>query len=300
MKTMKLNRIFILALASSTLLGLTACRDNEVPGGSGSGGGVESSDCFFIEEQLAYNLTSNPTIIVPVARLSKGAEMTVNVNTTGSNLFSVPSSVVIENGNRIGELEVTYDPKSLTFNETYEMDITISGFTSIYGYEKVHVIIEYPTSYSEYGSGTIQEGWWGETENKTMFIRDYAENVYQCYLPECWGHDSGAGYPVQDYVFFWNKATNKLYIPVQAMGCEDWCIADQGAIACQFGGPGYKVGSAEWMSYIDKHYAAIGWAQPHYDPAKKSFYLSDSAAISPTTGAVVYGTAGSPDVFTLD
>ena len=296
---MKLSRIFMLALAAVTLAGVTACRDNEIAGG-GASGGVESSDCFFIEEQLAYNLTSNPTIIVPVARLSKGSEVTVNVNSTGSNLFAVPSSVKVESGNRIGEMELTYDPKSLTFNETYELDITIADFKSIYGYEKVHVIIEYPTSYFEYGAGTIYEDWWGEVEQKTMFMREYAENVYQCYLPECWGHDSGAGYPVQDYVFFWNTATNKLYIPVQYMGCDDWCIADQGAIACHFGGPDHKVGSAAWMAYIDQVYATAAYPQPHYDPTKKAFYLSDSAAISPTTGAVVYGTPGNPDIFYLE
>ena len=284
----------MLAMAAFAFLGVTACQNTE------NGGGVENSDCFFIEQQLAYNLTSNPTIIVPVARLSQGAEMTVDVNSTGSSLFNVPSSVKMENGNRIGEMEITYDPKSLTFNETYELDITISGFKSIYGYEKVHVIIEYPTSYFEYGAGTIYEDWWGEVEQKTMFMREYAENVYQCYLPECWGHDSGAGYPVQDYVFFWNTATNKLYIPFQFMGCSDWCIGDQGSIACKFGGPDYKAGSAQWMDYIDKVYATHAYPQPHYDPSKKAFYLSDSAACSPADGSVAYGSPGPPDIFYLD
>ena len=197
-------------------------------------------------------------------------------------------------------MELTYDPKSLTYNETYELDIAISGFSSIYGYEKVHVIIEYPTSYVEYGSGTIYEDWWGEKEDKTLFVRDYADNVYQCYLPECWGHDSGAGYPVQDYVFFWNTKTNKLYIPFQFMGCEDWCIGDQGSIACKFGGPDYKAGSAQWMDYIDKIYAGHAYPQPHYDPEKKAFYLSDSAACSPADGTVAYGNPGPPDVFYLE
>ena len=292
---MKRNRILLCLAACASLLGLGACQENK-----GSGDAVVSDDCFFIEEQLAYNLTSNPTIVVPVARLAQGAEKVVNVNSTGSNLFTVPSSVTMESGNRIGEMEITYDPKSLTFNETYELDITISGFTSIYGYEKVHVIIEYPTSYFEYGAGTIYEDWWGEVEQKTMFMREYAENVYQCYLPECWGHDSGAGYPVQDYVFFWNTKTNKLYIPFQFMGCSDWCIGDQGSIACKFGGPDYKAGSAQWMDYIDKVYASHAYPQPHYDPAKKAFYLSDSAACSPADGSVAYGTPGPPDVFYLD
>ena len=293
---MKINRILLSILACATLFGLGACQKGNDAGGNQA----VSADCFFIEQQLAYNLTSNPTIIVPVARLAKAAEAVVNVSSTGSDLFTVPSSVKIENGNRIGEMELTYDPKSLTFNETYELDITISDFKSIYGYQKVHVIIEYPTSYFEYGAGTIYEDWWGEQEDKTMFAREYAENVYQCYLPECWGHDSGAGYPVQDYVFFWNTKTNKVYVPFQFMGCEDWCIADQGAIACKFGGPDYKAGSAQWMDYIDKIYAGHAYPQPHYDPEKKAFYLSDSAACSPADGTVAYGNPGPPDVFYLE
>lgn len=152
---MKINRILLSILTCATLLGLGACQK-----GNGAGGNeAVSADCFFIEQQLAYNLTSNPTIIVPVARLAKAGEAVVNVSSTGSSLFTVPSSVKIESGDRIGEMELTYDPKSLTFNETYELDITISDFQSIYGYEKVHVIIEYPTSYFEYGSGTIYEDW---------------------------------------------------------------------------------------------------------------------------------------------
>ena len=292
---MKTNRILLGLAALATLVGMAACQKN-----NGNGGTAASDDCFFIGEQLAYNLTSNPTIIVPVARLAKGAEKVVNVSSTGSSLFTVPSSVTIADGDRIGEMELTYDPKSLTYNETYELDIAISGFSSIYGYEKVHVIIEYPTSYVEYGSGTIYEDWWGEKEDKTLFVRDYADNVYQCYLPECWGHDSGAGYPVQDYVFFWNTKTNKLYIPFQFMGCEDWCIGDQGSIACKFGGPDYKAGSAQWMDYIDKTYAGHAYPQPHYDPEKKAFYLSDSAACSPADGTVAYGNPGPPDVFYLE
>ena len=292
---MKTNRILLGLAALATLVGMAACQKP-----NGNGGTAASDDCFFIGEQLAYNLTSNPTIIVPVARLAQGAEKVVNVSATASNLFTVPSSVTIADGDRIGEMELTYDPKSLTYNETYELDIAISGFSSIYGYEKVHVIIEYPTSYVEYGSGTIYEDWWGEKEDKTLFVRDYADNVYQCYLPECWGHDSGAGYPVQDYVFFWNTKTNKLYIPFQFMGCEDWCIGDQGSIACKFGGPDYKAGSAQWMDYIDKIYAGHAYPQPHYDPEKKAFYLSDSAACSPADGTVAYGNPGPPDVFYLE
>lgn len=54
-----------------------------------------------------------------------------------------------------------------------------------------------------------------------------------------------------------------------------------------------------WREYIDNVYKSSPFPQPHYDPATKSFYLSDSAACSPKTGAVVYGSPGAPDVFKL-
>ena len=285
-----------LAAVALCVIGLTACNEVDTVGGG------PSDKSFFSQETLNYNLTTDPGIVIPVVRLGTSGDLTVNVTTVGSSIFSVPGSVVIKDGQRIGELVVTYDQKALNFNELYELDVTIGNFSSIYGFETAHVVIEYPTSYFEFGAGTIYEDWWGEQEDKTLFVREFADNVYQCFLPQCWGHDSGGPdhYPVQDYVFFWNTQTNKLYIPVQWMGCEDWCIADQGAIACKFGGPGHKEGSADWMKYIDSFYAGIDMIQPHYDPAKKAFYLSDSAAIDPNTGAVVYGTPGKPDIFYLE
>ena len=90
---MKINRILLSILACATLFGLSACQKGNDAGGNQA----VSDDCFFIEQQLAYNLTSNPTIIVPVARLAKAAEAVVNVSSTGSDLFTVPSSVKIEN-----------------------------------------------------------------------------------------------------------------------------------------------------------------------------------------------------------
>lgn len=66
-----------------------------------------------------------------------------------------------------------------------------------------------------------------------------------------------------------------------------------------FGGPGHKEGSSAWMSYVDGWYKDAGLTQPCYDPAKKMFYLSDTAAVDPATGKVVYGTAGTFDVFKL-
>ena len=294
---MKAIRFISFLLGGALILSLGACDDSEQGGDDLSGQG------FFSQKTLIYSLAGESSISVPVVRLGNTGEINLTITSSGPSEFSVPSSVTIADGDRMGSFDITFNPSALSYMESYNINVGITGFSSIYGYGDAVVQIDNPMPanlpYSSYGQGTIVEGWWGEEEEKELFYRDCGGGIYQCYLPECWGHDSGAGYPVQDYVFFWDTKTNKLYIPFQAMGCEDWCIGDQGSIACKFGGPGYADGLRVWREYIDNVYKTSSFTQPHYDPATKAFYLSDSAACSPKTGAVVYGTAGTPDVFTL-
>lgn len=293
--TMKTIAKLILLSALATV---AACGKSAGPDGSASAG--SSTEGFFFKQEFNYNLTSNPVVEVPVVRLGTQGDLTVQVTATGASEFTVPGEVVIKDGDRMGTLAVTYDPSKLSFNQLYQVALAIKDYTSLYGFQNATLTIEKPTSYYKYGAGTIVEDWWGEQEDKDMYAREFAEDVLQCYLPDCWGHDSGAGYPVQNYVFYWNTKTNQVYVPFQFMGCEDWCIADQGAIACMFGGPDHQEGSAEWRAFIDNYYKTCPYPQPHYDPAKKAFYLSDSAACSPADGSVAYGTPGRPDVFTLE
>lgn len=292
------SKLFISAIAAAGVLAMVSCTEEQEPIGGGS-----STESFFFQQTLNYNLLTNPAINIPVVRLGNSGDLTVNVTSSGDPEFTVPSSVTILDGDRTGYLAVTYNQASLQYNKLYNLAIKISGFSSPYGYEEANVTIEWPTSFFSYGTGGIEEGWWGEFEEKELFVRDYANNVFQCYLPECWGHDSGgkeAGYPVQDYVFYWNTATNMIYVPLQAMGCDDWCIADKGSLACKFGGPDYAEGSAEWMDYIDNFYKQnADFVHPYFDPENKTFYLSNSAAVSPSTGEIVYGDAVF-DKYTLD
>ena len=298
---MKYTRI-LAVLAAVSLLAVS-CKDDEGFGGGAVAGDELSMQGFFSQQRYIYSLSSVSSLEIPVARLGKSGDLDVTITSSGSPEFTVPGSVTIKGGNRIGTAEIAFDKAALAYMESYELNVAISGFNSIYGYGQAVVQIDNPMPadfpYEVYGSGKITEDWWGEVEEKDLLYRDCGGGIYQCYLPECWGHDSGAGYPVQDYVFFWDTKTNKLYIPFQFMGCEDWCIGDQGSIACKFGGPDYGDGLRVWREYIDNVYKSSPFPQPHYDPATKSFYLSDSAACSPKTGAVVYGSPGAPDVLKL-
>ncbi|MDD6253981.1 MAG: hypothetical protein ACI3ZO_00310 [Candidatus Cryptobacteroides sp.] len=289
----RISIIFYAAAAAGLMFSAVACDNDSDSAGS-------STELYFFQETFSFNVTSNPEIQIPVVRLGTSGDITVEVTSSGSNMFTVPSSVTLKDGERIGNLVVTYDKSKLEYNVEYELNLSISGYSSVYGYGKAVATIEYPTSFYEYGKGTIDEGWWGETENKTMYAREYAQDVLQCYLPDCWGHDTGPSYEVQDYYFYWNTKTNKIYVPLQKMGTDDWSIADRGTLACKFGGPDYKEGSADWMAYADNWYKEAGLQQPYHDPAKNAFYLSDTAAVSPETGAVVYGTPGTFDVLRLE
>ncbi|MCF0167599.1 MAG: hypothetical protein HUJ93_02990 [Bacteroidales bacterium] len=268
-----LNKLFMCLSIAVMAVTAVSCDKSEGPE-------VSSKDAFFFNENLAFNLTTNPVINIPVVRLGTEGDVTVNVTSAGASNFNVPSQVVIKDGDKVGNIEVTYEKSSLAYNQLYSLKVDIQGFNSIYGYGSTAVTIEYPTSYFQYAKGKAIEDWWAEEEpDKLMFAREYLENIYQCYLPDCWGHDSGAGYPVQDYVFYWNYSNNKVYVPYQFMGSGKTYIADMGAWTCMSSGPNYTPGTPEWFSYIDEFYAGSGHAQPHYDPATKTFYLADGGAI---------------------
>lgn len=276
-------------LLACSVLAFSSCEQEEEVSGS-------SVDGYFFSENVSFNLLANKEVSIPVVRLGKEGDLTVNVTTEGPSIFKVPSSVTIKDGERVGNLVVSYNLSDVSYNTDYVINVKISDFKSLFGFDKLTATIQYPTSYYQYGEGHIEEGWWGEAEDKIIYARDFGNNILQCYLPDCWGHDSGAGYPVQNYVFFWDTVSNKVYVPFQYMGCEDWCIADRGAVACKFGGPDYKEGSADWMKFIDDYYAQKGFTHPYFDPAKNAFYLSDTAACSPADGSVAYGDPGVFDV----
>ncbi|MBR1926342.1 MAG: hypothetical protein IJ840_01100, partial [Bacteroidales bacterium] len=182
---MKTNRLLsFLLIASATLL-LGACSDKEESGSDLSGQG------FFSQPTLIYSLSGASSISVPVVRLGTGGDITVNITSSGASEFTVPSSVTIADGDRIGAFDVTFNPSDLAYMESYIIDLNINGFSSIYGYGNARLQIENPMPsdfpYSSYGEGTIVEGWWGEEEEKELMYRDCGGGIYQCYLPECWG-----------------------------------------------------------------------------------------------------------------
>lgn len=288
----KLLNIF---LSAAVLVFAVSCNKQ----GENVGGG-SSTESYFFKEAFSYDLTSNPVIEVPVVRLGTSGDLDVSISADGPSVFTVPSVVTINDGDRVGNIAIHYNKADIVLNEFYTITLKVNNFTSVYGYESAELTLQMPTSYRKFGEGVIEEGWWGEVEEKEMYAREFDTNVLQCYLPDCWGHDSGPGYPVQDYVWFWDTETNLVYVPFQYMGCEDWMIADRGAVACMFGGPNYREGYAQWRDYIDKWYQDHGLQHPYYDPEKKMFYLSDTAALDPDTGEIAYGSAGVFDVFTLN
>jgi hypothetical protein len=255
----------------SALAVLASCKENK-----GGGDDASGNEGFFFKQSFAYNLLTNPVIEIPVVRLGTSGDLTVDVAATGASEFSVPAQTVIKDGDRTGILEVTYDKNSLAFNTPYHLTVTIKDYSSVYGYEKADVTIEYPTSFYVYGKGTMNEEWWAEVEpDKTMYARDFAAGILECYVADCWGHDSGPGYDVQNYVFYWNTQNNMVYVPVQYMGWQ--YQSDMGAKTCRFGGPDHSVASANWYAYIDDYYKShTELVHPHFDPDKRIFYLGDS------------------------
>lgn len=244
----------------------TACDKAEVAEGS-------SEDGYFFSEVLSYNLLSNKVVEIPVVRLGKSGDLTVNLSVDAPAIFNVPSSIVIKDGERVANIPVSYNISDVAYNTDYEINVKVSGFKSAFGYEQVKAVVQYPTSYYKYAEGHVCENWWAEEEEKDMFARDFLGSILQCYLPDCWGHDSGAGYPVQNYVFYFDTKTNKVYVPYQFMGSGTTYIADRGSAHAL--AAGIKEGTAAWFEYIDNYYKTSGEPQPSFNPETKKFNLSD-------------------------
>lgn len=263
----KISKYFVLLACSA--LALASCNKEE------NAGGGSSTDGYFFSQVVSFNLLSNKDINIPIVRLGTSGDLTVGITSEGPSIFSLPTSVTIKDGERMANIPVSYNISDIAYNTDYTINVKVNDFKSQFGYETLTAVIQYPTSYYLYGKGHITEGWWAEEEDKDMFARDFLGSILQCYLPDCWGHDSGGPdyYDVQDYVFYWDTESNKVYVPYQFMGSGTTYIADRGAAHAL--AAGVTEGTAEWFSYIDDYYAKSGEVQPSYNPETKKFNLSD-------------------------
>lgn len=302
------NTIKYLAIAAALVLGLASCT-KKAPEYQPAPA-VGNAEVFFAPNQpTTVNLKGNEGVIsVGVKRVQTASSLTATISSTSPSLFTVPSSVTFDAGAATAVLNITFQPASLEEEVEYAFNLTITSDTTPYGAAEYNFIATIPASWNTWRKGTLhEEPYWGEIETKTLYYQELSSELLLCKFEDCFGHDTGPTYPVQDYVFYWNTKTNRLYIPVQWMGYENsngltwfsdepafynlyWAMKNgAGYGAGTFGpGAGQVEGSAEWFEFCDAFRDAYPEDYyPYYD-GNGGFYLADQYIAGYPGDASVY------------
>lgn len=269
-----------LALASAMVLGLAACVQKAPQYEPADA--VGNAEVFFSPNLPAtYNLKGNEgAFSVTVNRVQNTGSLTVNLNSSAPEIFSVPSSVTFDSGAKTAAFDITFDPASLEEDVTYPFTVTLANEVTPYGASEYSFTASIPAAWIKFATGTLTEDWWGEVEPKmTLWYQDIDDHTRLCKIENCFGHDTGPSYDVQDYVFYWDTETNYLSIPMRYMGYTN--------------ANGFKVyyGDAEsffrdvyeyddelmqkngYKDVADYAYNAQGYTRPYYD-GNGGFYLA--------------------------
>lgn len=275
-----------LALASVAAFGLASCVE-EAPAYEPAEAAGTAEVFFSPSLPATYNLKGNDgAISVTVSRVQSAGTLTANLSSSAPAEFSVPASVTFGDGSKTASFTITFDPNDLEEDVTYPFTVTILNETTPYGAAEYSFTASVPSAWNVFGTGDLNEVWWGETEpKKTIYYQDLSETLRYCKIEGCFGYETiaaGEDYPVQDYVFYWNTETNQIYIPIRSMGY----------VPSNYGVPVYygdesafynlyweqyqlEEGTDEWFDFCDQFRASYPEDYyPYYD-GNGGFYLAD-------------------------
>lgn len=242
-----------------------------------------------------------PSLDITLARASSElSALDVAITATGDAItyFNVPAKASFATDQKETKITISAkDVNAMPMNEYYELALTITddALTSQYGSNNFSIKLGIELPWIKFDDGTIYETpYWGEQENIPLYYQQVSDNIRYCVVSGCFGHDTGAGYPVQDYTWYWNTETNQLYIPVQWMGYSNsngktyfgdetafynlyWAMKNGAGYGAGPMGPGagQVEGTDEWFAFCDAFRAAYPEDYyPYYD-GKGNFYLAD-------------------------
>lgn len=228
------------------------------------------------------------------------ATLAITGEAIDENFVTIESAVAhFAAGESTAKITATVDGDKLGLNKTTTFTVAIAdeSQTSPVGDASLTYSVIIPLPWLVFDSGILTEspGWWGETEAKTLYYQEVSPTLWLCKLPQCWGHDTmegGKEYDCQDYMFYWDKNTNYLYVCYGYMGYMDEveqgpipiCVATyadlligQAYLAKQSTVSPEDIGTEDWFAvqdyYLNGVYGPAG--RPHYD-GNGIFYLGDS------------------------
>lgn len=277
---MKAYKLFNIALAASLLFAFSACTE-KAPAYEPAAEPTTAQVYFDTVSPTDFNLnTAGGVISVPIHRAKTTGELSVPVSLSADPAFKGPSTVSFASGSADTKYEITYDLADFQEEVVYNLTLTINGETSEYGVSQRELTASIPASWTKFGTGTLEEVAWGETETKkTVYYRDFNDHIRLCKIEKCWGA-SGDAVP-QDYTWYWDTKTNYCYVPMQFMG---WTNGDGLGVyesdAANFYIP-YQGWEADIPLFSDYYFEwAPAWMEkngfsvPKYD-GNGGFYLAD-------------------------
>lgn len=211
-----INRIFSAVSAVALLFGVAACVE-KAPAYEPAA--PTATDEVYFPQGQPSNVDlklAGGTITVNVSRIKTTSAADIALNVTADKIFNVPSSVSFAAGESKTSITITYDVADLTDDATYPFALELTDQTSDYGISSYSFNGIVPASWIKWNKGHMTEGWWGEEEDETLYYQDLGNDVWYCYISNCFD-TMGDAVPT-NYYFYWDKKTNYLNIPMQYMG----------------------------------------------------------------------------------
>lgn len=294
----KLGYIFGIAAIALSLAACTSKEQNYTPTPAYPGDNVYFPSTINPTVALGQGATSFSVTIARNESVAKDA-IDVPIISAGDAIdggyISVPGTVSFAAGETEAAINIAVDPEKLGLNNAVGVTLAIAdeGATMPYGDSSITLSISIPLPWKVFDTGVLTEspGWWGETENKTLYYQEISSDLWYCKLPQCWGHDTIAGgdsYDCQDYLFYWDKKTDFLYVCYCYMGFVDGGVPIHAGTKADYYIAHYfntgdstlspdDVGTDEWFAAQNYYLNALYGPEdrPHYD-GNGGFYLANS------------------------
>ena len=182
---MKLNKFFLGLLGLSAMV-MTSCSDSD----DYQWASITGGDQVYFSNTLptTRNLSMSETkFIVPVTRVTTTNATTVNISlTSDDNFLSAPSSVSFPAGASTADIEITYDPEALGYDnfKNAVLKIADESQTNAYGNFTYSFSAGIPSPYKSLGKGSITDNFWFEaTASVTIMQNTQNPNEFRIMTP---------------------------------------------------------------------------------------------------------------------
>ena len=182
---MKLNKFFLGLLGLSAMV-MTSCSDSD----DYQWASITGGDQVYFSNTLptTRNLSMSDTkFTIPVTRVTTTNATTVNISlTSDDNFLSAPSSVSFPAGASTADIEITYDPEALGYDnfKNAVLKIADESQTNAYGNFTYSFSAGIPSPYESLGKGKITDNFWFEaTASVTIMQNTQKPNEFRIMAP---------------------------------------------------------------------------------------------------------------------